>query len=278
MSKTTKSALLAPRTARSAQPIPRRTLVKKEARPRPNNIHTVIDIESAIQKKAPYSVTKCGDCQYFKGGRHPNYDAPCSEMGRVASGVAPTCFVPNVNALKSKGTQMATALNVLAGQLNAQQLRVIGTLMVNSTRIRKLGFEFLERVYFPVGNARYLSNYYSGFVVGSAGYDRNLMVLGSSRTGSTTIVAHLDRESVLNLAAFSERRDLLVRKGLIYDPATVQRKPPVLTDDSASNYAPPMIDTPIEALEARAASRRQKTLAPGRSGEQGTSRVELVFS
>ncbi len=248
----------------------------QEVKSRPKFIP--IDIESAIKNKAPYSATKCGDCQYFKGSRHPSYDAPCQAMGRLAVGVAPTCFAPNVNALKNKGTQMATALNVLAGQLNTQQLRTIGTLMVNAHKLRKLGFDFLERVYFAVGSSRYLSNYYAGHVIGSAGYSGHLIVLGAKRTGTNSIVAYLDRESLLSLSDYEKRRETLVSRGLIYDPNTTRKHPPVLKDDKAAQYVPPMIDTSIESLEARAAGpRRQKTLTPGANNTRVSTSVELVF-
>ena len=231
----------------------------------PDNIGQAIDIESAIEKKTPYGVVRCGDCLYFKDTRHPNYDAPCANLGRLAKGVAPKCYADNVNALKGKGTQMTTALNVLASQLTGQQMRTIGTMLMNADKVKKLGFDFLERVFFAVGSPRYLSNYYSGHVVGTSGYAKQVMVIGAQRTGTGTIIAHLARESILSMREYTARRDALVAKGLIYDPGLTQKRPPVIDDGQAEKYVPPMLDTSPEFLEAKAAgssSKRKKSLAP----------------
>ena len=198
--------------------------------------------------------------------------APCSKLGRLGRGIAPKCFVPDVNAVKKHGMQLAGALELITRNLNTPQLQVLGSILMTTGSLRKANLSPFQRVYFPIGNKQYLSNWYSGTVIGMGSGDDRVVVLGASPRGSTQpIVAQLFQDSLVQETTWQTMRDKMIASGKIVDPESSSRRTKI---KHPTSYTPPMLDVDPEELEARAKDTKKKRRTPVKANSDVFLRIE----
>jgi hypothetical protein len=206
--------------------------------------------KDATEKGIATTYIRCGECAYFRVKR-PNFEVKCSESGVLSRAIAPTCFVPNFNTLKRGGVQTVSVLNLLAGNMSVQQVRTLAALFNRESRLRKVGLFLFQKVYCWVSDPKYLSNYYSAYVLGVGVLDSEVVLLGSFSNSQKPILAHVLREHVLDDKTFAIKKDQLIKKQQIYDPK-IKRNLKQKGLAKEKDYEPPTLDMSIEELEAAA--------------------------
>ena len=104
---------------------------------KPQSAPVVPIVADAKGRFKPHVAARCSSCLYFKSSTHPTMAAPCSKLGRLGRGIAPKCFVPDVNAVKKHGMQLAGALELITRNLNTPQLQVLGSILMTTGSLRK---------------------------------------------------------------------------------------------------------------------------------------------
>ena len=221
----------------------------------------------ASEKRIATTYLRCGDCYYFKK-RHPRFEVACVKNGVLPKAVAPVCFVPNIDPLRKNGTHFLSFMNLVAGNLKPAQFRTLAALFNRESKLRSTGFSLFEKVFFYVTNPNYLSNYYSGHVLGIGGDKTELVVMGTLSTKTPLIIAHLFLEHVIPTKASVANRDELVRRQRLFDPIfTRTRFRKATMVDKA--YEPPTLDMTLEELEAAAEkSKEARAQAPKTRGRK----------
>jgi len=190
-------------------------------------------------------VLRCGDCLHFKGSAHPAYGEQCVNRGIKTFATAPSCWSPDVRAIKSIGDSTFAYLCSVLSTLTPKQTRIIMGLMKNAGKLERHGFTFLQKVYYLVG-PEFLENYHAGYVLGIGAYN-TIQVVGSAFLKPTrgTCTAHLLAENVLTRERFIKTRKKLSEAGLMYAPRSPNKAKKSVTID----YEPPTLETPQELLD-----------------------------
>lgn len=192
---------------------------------------------------------RCGDCIHYKGSPHPTFGEPCFELGVRPNSVAPDCYTPNVGLLRDLGPDAFTLLASFITSSTPQQVRIIAGLMRAASSVERLGFHFMQRVYFHIGgNTPTLDRVYSGHVLG-IGLDKQVQVVGADymRQSRGACVASLDKASLMNAVQFKKFKAKLIAAGQL--KALDPKKAAAIAGD---NYEPPTFETSPELLEAKA--------------------------
>lgn len=164
--------------------------------------------------------TSCGDCLHFKGSRHPELAAPCSLLGISTKALAPSCYTPDVTAMRALGPSAFQTLALLVAAMTPKQTRVFMGMLKYAGALERMGYTFLEEVYFTVSD-EYLESYYKGFVIG-VGKMNELIIVGTDylQASKTTTIAYLSKDSVLNAEKFKKYARKCIEEGKFHKPQT----------------------------------------------------------
>lgn len=210
------------------------------------------------QKATKFNVDlQCGDCLHYKGSAHPKFEAPCSKRGVGTKSEAPSCYTPDVSAFRAMSKDVFPMLASLVGLMSARQSRVLMGVLKYAGSLERAGLTFLEVCYFcncPPETA-YLEDYFYGYAL-SMTRSGQIVLVGSDylRQSPTSLVAYLDKGSVLREAVFQKRKDRLCDEGKIHRLRSILG-PRRATDEG---YVIPTIDDAPKA--------------PKTKGKKGTSR------
>lgn len=190
---------------------------------------------------------RCGDCMHHKGTPHPAIGQRCNDRGVKPYAAAPNCYTANVTVFRKVAPETFGILASIVSHFSPQQSRILMGLLKSAGSLEKHGLNFLEKVYFRLGED-YLDSYYSGYVLGS-GLNNSLMIVGSSFLTAVKhpIIAHLEATSVMSTSGFAKKKKALLNQGKLYVPRKPHRN-----DVTAAGYVPPTIETSREVLEAMA--------------------------
>lgn len=186
-------------------------------------------------------ILRCADCLHYDATRSPIYDTVCKTRGVLKNAAAPNCFTPNISTFRTLGPEFYHVLAVLTSTLKPSAVRVLAGILKTSPSLSRRGFHLFERVYFTVGSGRYLSNYFSGFVIAPGATTRSVIVAGSLKRSVKVVTAILEASSLMKYEDFVPIRDKLIASGKIIDPdsVTVKFKPKIL---KSAEYEPPTLD------------------------------------
>lgn len=199
-------------------------------------------------------VLRCGDCMHLKGTKHPSFNERCAERGVKTGAVAPPCYTPNVTVFRRHSLDTFRILAAVIRSFSPQESRVLMGILHKSNRLEKFGFNFLDKVYFRLGD-EYLNNFYSGYVL-AVGIERTLLIIGAKQLeNKRPMIAHLEADSVYSVDKFRRVKKRLVENGLLNDPETRRLKLPRTVD---VDYEPPTIDSAQTLLQEKAVADPRK--------------------
>lgn len=203
--------------------------------------------------------THCGDCLHFNGSRHPELNAPCSKMGISSKAVSPQCYTPDVTAMRSMGPNVFQTLALLVASMTPRQTRVFMGMLKYAGSLERLGYQFLQEVYFTVSD-EYLESYYKGYVIG-VGKAHELIIVGTDylQASKATTIAYLSKESVMSADKFARYAKKCVEQGKFYKPQT---KKAVLSDN---HIVPTLDNSPIGERGDKKARKNKGGAGSGRT-------------
>lgn len=216
-------------------------------------------------------ILRCGDCMHFGGTRSPLYDEPCSKRGVLNKSIAPNCYTPNIAVFKSLGAHFYQTLSILVANMRPSSVRVLAGVLKTAPTLARRGFSLFEKVYFAIGDPKYLSNYFSGYVISPGVSGEAILVAGSLSKSSRMVTASLHVSSVMTLNQFKEKRAALVAKGALVDPEMVRTKFKPKRGTKAEEYEPPTIDSVQDEPQIAKKLRR----GVDNDTESGTTRLIL---
>lgn len=207
---------------------------------------------------------KCGECLHFKKHTHASKPDVCANQGVRHYASAPTCFTPDVTALTTNSDQFVQIVSMFNDFNRTQQRILLGMLRGRP----KSAYTFGQKLYFrAVGKRDYLSNYLSGYVVGTTS-SGDIILQGDpdkNRRGNLyTAIMHPTTE-LLTLKQYKQRRQELKDEGKEMDPDQPLIKLKRVVD---IDYEPPTLDgapaswfSKTEASSKRT-KKKSKTIKP----------------
>lgn len=209
---------------------------------------------------------------HLKGTKHPSFNERCSDRGVKTGAVAPPCYTPNVTVFRRHSLDTFRILSAVIRSFSPQENRVLMGILHKSNRLEKFGFNFLDKVYFRLGD-EYLNNFYSGYVL-AVGIERTLLIIGAKQMeNKRPMIAHLEATSVYSVDKFKRVKKRLIENGMINDPETRRLRLPRMVD---VDYEPPTIDSAQSILQERATANPRKS--PGRVKHTVTEDGEESFT
>ena len=162
---------------------------------------------------------QCGDCLHYKGSANPKYEAPCIKRGVGSKAEAPACYTPDVSAFRSISKDVFPMLASLVSLMTPKQSRVLMGVLKYAGSLEKAGLQFFEMCYFcncPPETA-HLEDYFYGYAI-AATRSGQVVLVGSDylRQAPSSLVAYLDKGSILREAVFQKRKDKLCAEGKIH--------------------------------------------------------------
>ena len=215
------------------------------------------------------SSLQCGDCLHYKGQKHPKFDAPCGTLGIGSKAEAPSCYTPDVTAFKSMSKDSFPYIAALVGAMSPRQARVLMGMLKYAGSLERIGMTFMQEVYFCMSSEQeaYLDDYYRGYVIGlnKAG---GVIIVGTDylQGSKNSMIAYLDKSSVLTETQFNNRRRGLVNQGKI-------RKPMILRLEKKNKYIVPTIDEAPPEQRRNPPPHVQLSGAPSRKMGKGSLTV-----
>ena len=146
----------------------------------------------------------------------------CESRGIVANQKPCRQFVPNTNNLGSLVEQEDTFIELarLIGQVNDNQLRHLGAVIMREKQTRNEGYQIGMKVYVRyrgLARANYVSNFMSAYVMYA---DRNTVRV-TSRDGKIAMTFQgRARDAVMTPDDFEPIREKMIAKGRYADPET----------------------------------------------------------
>lgn len=194
-------------------------------------------------------ILRCQDCLHYSGTRSPIYDSACKNRGVLPSAVAPHCYTPNISVFRPLGIDFYNTLSALTANLPISTVRVLAGVLKVAPKLKAQGLSLFQKVYFHVGNKKYLSNWFTGYVVAPGAVPTLFLVAGSLKRSTRVITAIIDVGSMISHDKFVELRTGMIAKGNLVDPENLRTKfKPV--NSKAAEYEPPTIDKINEDLVA----------------------------
>jgi len=179
------------------------------------------NIESKIIASLKSQKPTCGDCVGFDCEIIRDKRL-CQSAGIVDIQKPCRQFVPNTNNLSSLVAQEDTFIELarLVGQVNDNQLRHLGAVIMREKQTRNEGFGLGEKVYVRyrgLARSNYVSNFMSAFIMYA---DRNTVRV-TSRDGKISMTFQgRARDAVMTADAFEPIREKMIKKGRYADPET----------------------------------------------------------
>lgn len=179
-----------------------------------------------VAKATKFNVgLQCGDCLHYKGSAHPKFEAPCIKRGVGTKSEAPMCYTPDVTVFRSISKDVFPMLASLVGIMTPKQSRVLMGVLKYAGSLEKAGLTFLEVCYFcncPPAQA-FLEDYFCGFAVAMT-RSGQIVLVGADylKAMPSSMIAYLDKSSVLREEVFLARKEKLMASGKIHRPVHIK--------------------------------------------------------
>lgn len=213
---------------------------------------------------------KCGDCLHHK--LNSKFEKPCSQLGVKHYADAPSCYSPNVYNLGKKNPDALYQMGMILRDFTAQDMRIFLSVLKQGRSFEKnFKLKFGQPVYFHFGSD-YLSNYFSGYVIGVAEMGEGQVFIGSDMNGrqrGKPMVASLMRESVYTLTEWKKKQVALTKAGRIKDPKPLFSAPKA-TELKAADYVPPNMDSAPREWYTK------EKIAKGKDGRIAKKRLKTI--
>lgn len=172
----------------------------------------------------------CGSCVFLN--REKKFEAPCSQLGRIATSRACGSHKSDVFSLVQGNEESVDALKALAevlGGLPTSSLQTLALMVANEKQTRRKGFKFYQKVYVKIygfsSNSDYLSHYTCARVLDA---DKECVRL-ISESGKISMSFYYDSNgkvhNIYTAAQFKPIREQLIKQKRITDPAQFKVKP-----------------------------------------------------
>lgn len=211
-------------------------------------------------RTTPLNLTfRCGECHFYRNSAHPRLAKPCQSLGVNSAGSAPSCFSPNLYALKDVSKDTLQTIFHLCSTLRPAQLKALAGLMSRPAVLARHDLSFLEEVFFCVGDD-YLDNYVRAYALTEAP-SGGIMLVGSTffTEFPETCAATILRSSLMTRAQFVRKRRELQDAGKLHQPRKAIRNENL----AAIDYEPPTIESDESTVgQSRPNSPRRKKSSP----------------
>lgn len=231
---------------------------------------TVIRSTDEGSRLTPASNVKmrCGDCIYLSSGRsHPQYGQPCNERGILEKAHAPTCFVPDVSAMNSLGSDALEVIGLISSLANSRQSRILIALLRAQSKLKDLGLHLMQKVYFStsVTGDFYLTDFYAAYALG-VGANNEIFLSATPQLSNSgnMFVASLPASALYDETTFQELKARLVEMGRVQPPVGMVK----LNNAVDVDYEVPTIEMSAELVESLQTHR-----ASGKRGRGGVKTV-----
>lgn len=168
---------------------------------------------------------KCGECLHHKSHAHPSFKEVCIKRGIRAFAVAPKCFTPDVTQIANNSDSFVQ-LAALHSSYSAKERRILIALLrqrpIKNRQFSK-DLAFGTKIYFLAMGADYISNYLSGYVMGTTS-SGELIITGSPErnTRGRSYMAYMsDADNILTAKEWKAKATQLKASGRINDPKSV---------------------------------------------------------
>lgn len=224
---------------------------------------------------------KCGDCLHFN--TTAKFEKTCVNLGVKKFSDAPSCYAPNVYFLGRKNPDVINQLGFLLRDFTAQDQRIFLSLLKQASSFeKKYKLKFGQPVYFCLGSD-YLSNYFSGYVIGVADAGEGQVFVGSDLKGrqrGKPLTCTLLRDSVFTIPEWKKKEAQLKKANRLVDPSplfnTVALKKSELKEDG---YVPPSLDSaPPEWFDKEPEKKSKAKLSFKKSVRKLDGNLEFVVN
>jgi hypothetical protein len=124
--------------------------------------------------------------------------------------------------------------------------------------LEKVGLTFLEVVYFThtTPTTAYLEDYYCGYALAMTRTGQ-VVIVGSDylKSSASSMIAYLDKGSVLRSEVFAKRKEVLLREGKIYRLKSIKRPRP---DTDVDHVIPTIDDGPVAPVSKKGKGKMKK--------------------
>ena len=172
-----------------------------------------------ISSKSLEEAFKCGECLHHQKHAHPSMQEVCHKKGIKAFAVAPKCFTPDVTQI-ANNSDTFVQLAAIFSEYTPKQKRILLAVLrqKKSKQFRDLSFGI--KVYFHGLGKDYISNYLSGYVMGTTS-SGELIITGSpdKNTRGRSYMAYMhDADSLMTARQWKVKKAELKAAGRILDP------------------------------------------------------------
>jgi hypothetical protein len=212
-----------------------------------------VEVEKIDVKRGPLQLNvKCGSCMFLnRAGAYANSKGgvTCASFGTVSSSDPCRWYTPDPKQVRNpEGTSLGEMLDKLTDCRNAHGLAAA---LLSRGRVRRLGFELGEEVYFHVMGGDYICNYSAGRIIGSV--HNTLIIEGLGCIG------HFKPDSVMHVGDWDLKLGRLLKANKINDPEGGLRKVGRGNDARLEKYVPPYMKTaPASKHSVKKRGRKKK--------------------
>lgn len=195
---------------------------------------------------------RCEDCIHFKGVRHQNFSAPCSELGTKAYATSCAVFNPLVSNL-ARATGALPALADVLDQMTESDMRLFIYAAQKTQQIKKASggkFRFGQKVFINLSApyVEYIDVYFQAVVLSvlpaDEGSDTGYIVLGGSLQDEIGASITVPIQNALTEAEWEVKLRSLFFAGKTNAPQCNKLRrvlPPVISKASYEAYQAPTI-------------------------------------
>jgi hypothetical protein len=181
-------------------------------------------------KRRPIELAlRCGECIFLT--KFQTYAKPCSQYGTVPSSEVCQRFVAD----PAKLVPLSDVRKLLELMSSIRNPNALAASIASVRKVRKLGFELGQTVYFRVMGKDYLNNYATAMVLGVNGKAK-LMVAGAQN-----FIASINGDQLLGREEWEAKRARLVSRNLINEPDGGLRKITLQGKNRLVAFEPPSL-------------------------------------
>lgn len=175
-----------------------------------------------ISSQSLEAAYRCGECLHHKKHAHPSMQEPCHKKGIRSFAIAPKCFTPDVTQIANNSDTFVQLASLFADYTPRQKRIMLALLRqkpINKKQIRK-DMPFGTKIYFHGMGKDYISNYLSGYVMGTTS-SGELIITGSpdQNTRGRSYMAYMpDTENLMTAKEWKVKKAALKLAGKILDP------------------------------------------------------------
>ncbi len=175
-----------------------------------------------ISSKSLEEAYRCGECLHHQRHAHPSMQEVCHKKGIKAFAIAPKCFTPDVTQI-ANNSDTFVQLAALLADYTPKQKRIMLALLrqkpIKGKQFRR-DMPFGAKVYFHGLGKDYISNYLSGYVMGTTS-SGELIITGSpeQNTRGRSYMAYMsDSDNLMTAKEWKAKKAELKAAGRILDP------------------------------------------------------------